>query len=151
MRETQTKTYNIIVVIVFFFWVFSGMSVIASMNSSQSFLGSGMIKAINISVFKDAACTQPLTAINYGTLEPGGSATAVAYLKNTGNSPLALSMSVSNWNPSACSSYMNVNWNLTDTTFQPGQVKATAFTLQVASSISGINTFTFDITLTGTG
>jgi hypothetical protein len=151
VKKTQTKTYTAIVAIVFFFWVFSGMSVIASMNSTQSFLGSGTVKAINISVFQDAACTQPLTAINYGTLEPGGSATAIAYLKNSGNSPLALSMSVGNWNPSACSSYMRVNWNLTDTTFQPGQVKATALTLQVASSISGINTFTFDITLTGTG
>jgi hypothetical protein len=149
--ETRAKTYNIIVVIVFFFWVFSGMSVIASMNSSQNLLGSGTVKAINISVFKDAACTQALTAINYGTIEPGGSATAVAYLKNTGTSPLTASMSASNWNPSACSSYMNVNWNLTDVTFQPGQVKATAFTLQVASSVSGINTFTFDITITGIG
>ena len=71
----------------------------AVLQRSVSFPTSGMIVGVNVGVFADSGCTQNLTSISWGSMEPGVSVGRTIYVKNTGNAPVALSMAVTGWNP----------------------------------------------------
>ena len=59
----------------------------------------GTIDTINVGVYSDSACTQTATALNVGTLNPGGTATQTIYIKNAGNTAETLTMTTNNWTP----------------------------------------------------
>jgi len=60
-------------------------------------------------------------------------------------------MTTSNWNPSSASSYMTLSWNYGGQTLAVNEVKQVKFTLAVSSSITGITSFSFDITIAANG
>ena len=123
-----------------------GVSLVERRISSQ-----GRIKAINVEVFSDAACTQVLTAIDWGLLEPSQVVSRTVYLKNVGNTPLTLSMSTSTWAPSSAASYISVNWNAGGKVINPSTTLGANITLSVSSAIGGIDSFSFYIVITGSG
>jgi hypothetical protein len=83
-------------------------------------------------------------------LDPGSTATATIYLKNEGNVPVTLSISAGNWNPASASSYFTLTWNRAGYVLAVGTSVPAVLSLAVSSSISGITTFSFDITITAT-
>jgi len=113
--------------------------------------GSIQIQSVDIAVYQDASCTTTLTSVPWGTLLPGSSATKLIYLRNEGSTPLTLSLSAADWNPSNAGSYMSLSWNYNGQTVSPGQVIQLAITLSVSPNISGISSFSFDIVIDGTG
>jgi len=107
---------------------------------------------LEIGIYSDAQCSTPLTSLNWGALQPGGSQNIVAYIKNEGNTPVTLTMYASNWNPSTAEAYLGLSWNLNEANpISPGQVVQVTFTLTVASNVEGITTFSFDVNIVGTG
>ncbi len=110
----------------------------------------GSLKAVEVDVYWDSSCTNPVSSINWGELEPGSSKQFTIYIKNKGNVPLRLSMTVNNWNPPSASTYMTLSWNREGHVLRAGSVVSAVVTLSVSSSISGITSFSFDIIITGT-
>lgn len=106
--------------------------------------------SIQLGVYSDGGCTATLSSIPWGTLNPGNTATATMYVKNEGNVAVKLSVQATNWNPASASSYFTFNWNCTGYVLQPNQVVQALLSLNVSSSISGITSFSFDITITAT-
>jgi hypothetical protein len=106
--------------------------------------------SVVVGVYSDSGCTTALPSISWGTLDPGGSTNATAYLKNEGNVPVTLTMSTGNWTPSSASSYFTLTWNRQNYVLAVGSVVQATLTLSVSSSISGITNFSFDITITAT-
>jgi hypothetical protein len=111
---------------------------------------SGTITAVNLGVYSDSACTQTVTALNVGSLIPGGTATQTVYVKNTGTVPETLTMTINNWNPTTASSSLTLTWNRQSTVLNAGQSIQATLTLAVASSTGILTTFSCDVTITGT-
>jgi hypothetical protein len=130
----------------------AGMVVTAlgALVASRTFSNIGNLKAIGVGVYSNSGCTIPLPSIDWGALEPGGTKTSTIYIKNEGTVRVRLNMTVGNWNPSSASSYITISWNRESYLLDPGQVVQAVLTLSVSSSISGITSFSFDITITGT-
>ena len=105
---------------------------------------------VQLGVYSDSGCTSALSSIPWGTLSPGNTATSTMYVRNEGNVAVTLSIQAADWNPASASSYFTFNWNCTGYVLQPSQVVQALLTLNVSSSISGITSFSFDITVTGT-
>jgi hypothetical protein len=124
------------------------MSAFGALTTTQKMTSTGSISAIGVSIYSDNACTIPLTSISWGTLNPGSSINYTIYLKNTGNIPVTLSMTTSNWNPSSASGYMTVTWNRGGYGLAAGTVVQAVLTLTVSSSITNITSFSVDITIT---
>jgi hypothetical protein len=124
----------------------------AATNVSVSINSSGSIAASpNIGVYSNSACTVSLTTINWGSPSPGGTVTQTVYIKNTqGSSSLMLSMTTSNWNPTSANGPLTVTWNQQGTVLASGQSIAATLTLTVSSSITGITTFSVQISISGT-
>ena len=126
----------------------------AVLQRSYSFPTSGMIVAVNVGVFADSACTQNLTAVSWGFVYPGESVNRIVYVKNTGNSPVSLSMVTSGWNPAVANGPISIAWDREGVSLNPGLSISATLTLNASLtsySVSGITNFTVNIVVTGSG
>jgi hypothetical protein len=123
-------------------------------QTTQTLSSSGSIQiqtTADLGVYSDSGCNTPLTSLAWGTLQPGGSQTQDCYIKNEGNTALTLSLQTSNWSPAAAENYLDLNWDYSGASIAAGAVIHVTFTLSVDASIEGITSFSFDITIVGTG
>jgi len=126
------------------------VTVLAVLYSSRYIVNKGNIKTIGINVYWDAECTNKMTEINWGILDPGWIGNVTGYLKNEGNYPVVLSVHTENWNPVGASSYISISWDYNNQTIEPNQIVPVVFTLSVSETIQGIESFSFDIVITAT-
>jgi hypothetical protein len=122
----------------------------AILSTNQTVPLNGTINAVNLAVYSDSACTQTVTTLNVGTLNPGANATQTVYIKNTGNIAETLTMTTNNWTPSGAGSSLTLTWNRQNTVLNAGASIQATLTLTAASNTGSITTFSCDVTLTGT-
>ncbi len=124
----------------------------AAITVNKSVATTGTIVASpGLSLFSDSGCTTPLTTLDWGSISPGGTATKTVYIKNTGGTPLSLSLATSNWNPSSANGPLSISWNKNGAVLASGQSTAATISLAVSSTASGISTFSVQINISGTG
>lgn len=112
---------------------------------------SGSVKAVGVGIYWEQACTNAVSNITWGTIDPGTNVDRLVYIRNEGNSPVTMTMTKSNWNPASASSYMTLNWDYGGQTINVNQVIPVKFTLSVSASVTGITNFSFDITVASSG
>jgi hypothetical protein len=120
------------------------------LTASRTLPNSGNVTAVGVGVYWDSSCTNETSTINWGTLAPNSTKSVTLYIKNNGTVGVALSMATSGWNPAGAASYLSLSWNCTSYSLYHGNVVAAYLTLSVSPSVSGITSFSFDITITGT-
>jgi len=120
-------------------------------QTSRTISSAGSVKGIGVGIYWNSACTNPTSSIDWGLLDPDSSKTVTVYVRNEGNYAATLSKASQNWNPSAASSYMTLNWNYAGQTLSVNQVLQIRLTLVVSPTISEITSFSFDITIIATG
>jgi len=125
-------------------------SVLALLQSNRSFSNTGTITTVNVGAYQDVGCTQVLSTIDWGSVVPGSSSNRTIYVKNTGNAQISLNMTVNTWSPSNAANYMNLTWNRESTVLNVGNSVATLLVLSVSASVTGITSFSFNATITGT-
>jgi len=123
---------------------------LATLTVTRTFSNSGTINGIGVGVYSNLACTNVLTSVSWGTLNPGDTPTQTIYVMNNGTIPVTLTMTYGNWNPASAQSYITLTWNQQSTQLASGSVATAVLTLNVSSSISGVSSFSFDINVTGT-
>ena len=143
----------------------SGMSVIGLLQSTEKVNSSGIVTQppppapppspppepdIEIDVYSDSACTEPISSVEWGSIEAGRSKDRIVYVKNNGDHEVSLSLSTDDWSPSSASQYMQLSWDYDGSVLQKGAVEQIMITLTVSSSISGVSNFNFNIVITGT-
>lgn len=105
---------------------------------------------LSLGVFSNQACTQQLTSVDWGTLEPGQEATIACYVKNTSAKTVIVTASATSWNPAHASNYLSFQWNLQNAVIEPGAVTQAWLKLQVDSNIQNVTSFSFNIIITAT-
>jgi len=108
----------------------------------------GSVKAVGIGVYWDRAGTQNVTQIDWGTVSPGSTYGVSVFIKNIKNTNITMSMMTGNWVPASASKYLALTWNYTGQVIRPGEIFPYQFRLAVASNITNVDTFGFDITIT---
>ena len=129
----------------------SGLAVSGLLTTSKTLSSSGSVKAINVEVFWDNACTQAVNSVDWGTPGPGESIEKIVFVKNTGNAPMNLVQYTSGWNPVDTEFYLTLSWDLEGMVISADAVLQAVLTLDVSSDISGITDFAFNIIIEGTG
>jgi hypothetical protein len=123
----------------------------SAVQSNRTISNAGSVKAIGVGVYWDQACSNPVSSISWGTIDPGSSVNKTIYIKNTGNNVATLSLATSNWSPSNASSYMTLSWDYNGQPVNANAVIQVKLTLSVSSAVSGITNFSFDITIVASG
>ncbi len=129
----------------------SGLVVSGLLTVSKTLSSTGSVKAINVEVYWDFACTQVVSSIDWGTPEPGDSINQTVYVKNSGTAPMNLSLSTSGWVPVEAGNYLTLSWDREGTEVAADGVVQALITMDVSGSITGITDFSFDIVIEGTG
>jgi len=115
--------------------------------TSRRVPNAGKVKTFGVGVYRDNECTSILSSIDWGVLDPGSSKSVTCYIRNEGTSISTLSMYTSNWNPPNASDYMTLSWDYGGQSINADEAAQVTFTLSVDSSIDGITSFSFDITI----
>lgn len=128
------------------------ISVLAStlLMAYQTIPNTGNVKAAGIYVCWDSACTNNVTAIDWGFLTPGSATSVSVYVENGGTVPMILSMTTESWNPPQAAGNITLSWNRENHVLGAGAVVQAVLTLTVSEDIDGVTNFSFDIILTGT-
>lgn len=116
----------------------------------QRIPNAGDVKAVGVGVYWDSACTSNVTSIDWESLEPGATANVTVYIQNEGTIPVMLNMTTDDWNSASAQNYITLIWNREGNILNSEDVFQAVLTLSVSSDISGITSFSFDITITGT-
>jgi len=120
-------------------------------QSSVRIVGRGTVKAVGVGVFWDSNCTNPVSFIDWGMVEPGSMNNVTVYVRNDGNVAASISLATENWNPSNASAYLTLSWNYDGRQLNPLDVIQVTLTLAVSSSVQGIASFSFDIIISVSG
>jgi hypothetical protein len=126
-------------------------SALALLSSNRTLTTSGTIRTVNVGVYSDAACTQNVSSIDWGTVDPGTSTVKTFYVRNEGAVTVTLNMTSNTWTPSNCLTYMSLTWDEEKAAVTVGNHVQADFNLTVLPNITGIGTFSFNIVITGTG
>jgi len=125
--------------------------VLSAVQTSRTVSNAGTVKTIGVGVYWDDGCANPLSSVDWGVLEPGSSENVSCYIRNEGSSVSTLSMYTSNWSPSNASGYLSLSWDYGGQSIDVDEVVQVTYTLSVDASIEGITSFSFDITIVGSG
>jgi hypothetical protein len=107
----------------------------------------GKVKAANLGLYWDNACTNTTVVVDWGLFSPGAASSITLYVRNEGSSAVKLNLTTRNWNPASTSKFIELTWNREGLIFEPQTVVAATLTLSVSASISEITAFSFDTTL----
>jgi len=120
-------------------------------QSSVRIVGRGIVKVVGVGVFWDVSCTNPVSFIDWGMVEPGSMNNVTVYVRNEGNVAANISLATENWNPSSASDYLALSWNYDGRPLNPLEVAQVTLTLAVSPSVQGIESFSFDIMISISG
>ena len=150
-EDKMKKVSNLGILAIAALAIFSGLVVSGLLTVSKTLSSTGTVKAINVEVYWDLACTQVVSSIDWGTPGPGDSVSQTVYVKDDGNAPMNVGLSASGWSPVGADTYLGVSWDREGALIAAGGVLQAVITLDVSSSITGITNFSFDIVIEGTG
>jgi hypothetical protein len=122
---------------------------LALLQPNTSVTHTATIETLNLSVYQDSACTQPLSGVNWGTLKPGTAANRTIYVKNTGNAAVSLNMTVTAWSPSVASSYITLTWDKQGSQVSPGNKVQALLVLSVSAGVNGFTDFNCTTIISG--
>jgi len=127
----------------------SGLAVSGLVTVTRTLSSSGTVNTINVEVFWDVDCTQIITDIDWGALDPGENTSKTIYVKNTGSTAMMLNMTYSGWNPVEAGTYLSLTWDREGAIVAVDEVVSAMLTLHVSDTIAGITNYSFDITIAG--
>jgi hypothetical protein len=140
---------KVVVIIFTLIAVLAYVGVFSNLTFTQQITSIGQIVTCGVGVYQNQMCTTALTSISWGEVNPGASVICAAYLENTGDSNVTLSLAESNWSPTSASSVLTLVWNA-PAILEPSQVVAVNFTLTASESTGTLAAFSFDIDVMGT-
>jgi len=111
----------------------------------------GTVRAVGVGVYWDSGCSNIVTSVDWGVIEPGLTKNVGVYIKNEGTDAMTLSLDTENWAPSAASSYMSLTWDYGGQVIVADGVVQVTLSLAVSDTIEGITSFSFDIVISGSG
>jgi len=109
----------------------------------------GMAKG-KIRLYWESEGVNEVSSIVWGAVRPGESHTVTIYVRNVGSEALTLELGEKRWKPRIAATYMLLRWDYTDEVIEPGTTQPVTLNLTVSEYAEGIDTFSFDILVTGT-
>jgi len=117
-----------------------------AMNSTTNV---SAVEVSGVGVYWDRDCSDIVSSIEWGTLQPGSAKNVAVYIRNEEEKPMYLIVSTKNWNPPKASQYLNLEWDYSEQRMNPGEILRITLTLSVSRYIEGISSFSFYILISG--
>ena len=129
----------------------SGLAVSGLLTANKTMNSSGSVKAINVEVYWDIEGTQTVDNVDWGLPGPGDTVNRIMYVKNSGNAPMNLSLTITSWTPAEAETHLIPSWNGEGISIDPDEVVMVTLTLEVSEAVTGITDFSFTFIIEGSG
>jgi len=116
--------------------------------AATSFENSGSVKSVGIGVYGDSNCTDRVSSIDWGVVEPGSTKNVTVYVRNEGNVAVSLQLNATNWSPVNASSFVGLSWDYDGKRVSSGEVVEVVLILSLTYKLD-ITEFSFDIIIIG--
>jgi hypothetical protein len=126
-------------------------TILGQSNIALSIGSQGTVKATGVGVYLDSSCSNALSFVDWGIIEPDSAKNITVYVRNEGNGAVALILGTDNWTPTNASNYMTLSWDYADQPIDLQEVVQITLTLSTSPDIEGITNFSFDITINTIG
>jgi hypothetical protein len=146
MSTTKTQAS-----IMAFTMVLAAMAIVYAATNVFTLHSTGTVKGIGVGIYWDSGCTSRATSIDWGLAEPGTIQNKTVYIKNEGNANVTLTLQTSNWSPTSATTCISLGWTYNNQTILVNQVIQVILRLTIASNITGITSFSFDIVISSVG
>ena len=153
MGNTTIKIDKInvsLIVLIFALIILTPIVASAILTKTVVLTSNANVGAIGVAIYSDSSLSTPLININWGNLSAGDVSTFTMYVSNAGNQREILTIASGNWNPVVAGTFITITWDKQNTYLQGGQNVAAIVTLTVSPDITGVNSFSNTITITGT-
>lgn len=147
----MNKLFVVVLALGFAFGMLTMGCISAILQSQWRISSIAALKTVGVEVYEDAALTVPALAIDWGILEPSQSKNCSLYIINRSNVPVLLSFTTDNWQPQKAADFITLTWTYNGAELPVNTSAQVTFTLTVSQAISGINNFSFDIIVIGSG
>lgn len=150
-RDERMSTVQTRVGIVMLGVVLAVMAVAYAATSTVTLHNAGTVKGIGVGIYWDNACTDRATSIDWGLAEPGTIQNRTVYIRNEGNANVTLALLTSNWSPTDAATYISLSWTYDNQTIPVNEAMQVTLGLTIASDVTGITSFSFDVLVTAVG
>jgi len=151
VRKVVQSYLGIVLVTVLTLAVVLGGVALGQMMRSARVMSSGLVKSIGVGVYKDSNCSEVMSSIGWGIVEPGSQYNASVYIRNEGNTEVTLFLNATDWNPPEAETYMVLSWNYMGQPVMPNQVILVILTLSVGNNATSGSSFVFNVVITAEG
>jgi len=154
MRERKKLTWGLTIaamVTILFIAFLSFHAILGQSNIALSIGSQGTVKAMGVGVYLDSSCSNAVSFVDWGTIEPDSAKNIAVYVRNEGNGIITLILGTDNWTPSNASNYMTLSWDYADQPIDLQEVVQITLTLSTSPDIEGITNFSFDIIINTIG
>jgi hypothetical protein len=127
------------------------IAVVEAVSNRKGVPNQGKLKAVNLGLYWDNACTNTTVGVDWGLFSPGAASSVTLYVRNEGSSAVKLNLTTRNWNPANASKYIILTWNREGQILEPQAVATGTLTLSVSLDTRGIAGFGFDTVVIGVG
>jgi len=118
----------------------------------RSTIGSeGVVKTFGVGVYWDSGCSNPVSSVDWGLVEPGSAYNVTIYVRNEGNYAATLFLGAENWNPEDASNCLTLTWDYDNDMIDPSETVRITLTLLTSPGMGEITSFSFDIVISGVG
>ena len=111
----------------------------------------GTVKTLGVGVYWDEVCSNPVSYVDWGIVDPGSQENVRVYVRNEGNVHVSILLDTVNWDPLNASSYITLSWDYSGQLLEPDESIEVTLTLLISSSIQNVASFDFDIVIAGIG
>ena len=108
------------------------------------------INTVGVEAYSDSACTQPVMSLHVGNVNPDSAVNQTIYIKNSGTTPLTLSMITDNWNPTPAASCLTLTWNRQNYILDAEDSISANLMLSMSSNTVDVTAFNCNVTIIGT-
>lgn len=102
---------------------------------------------IDVGLYWDNECTNPISFIDWGSIQPGSAKNMAIFVRNEGSQAISLNITAENWQPMEVTSYMVFSSNYNGQTIDIHETLQLILTLATSESLEGIQSFSFDLNL----
>jgi hypothetical protein len=111
-----------------------------TLYSFKVFEGSGRIIGIDVGVYWDSNCDNPIVSLSWGEvlvnpLMASESKNVTVFIQNKGTKPITLFLNTSSWDPPFLSKYINLGWDYDGHVLESMDVEKVNLILSIDSSI----------------
>ena len=104
-------------------------------------------ETLNLNIYWDEKCTQKVTSINWGTLNPGTSKAVTFFIKNKEKTPIILDHYVYDFKPAQITNYLKLTWDYDGQKIGFKDTVKVSLELQILENAPEIENFNFKISI----